>query len=74
MKTKAFIFAGNHHQYENFIRENHLDRREYPMLSDENWRGIEADVIRVGTFYENSKMLDMLPYIERSLHRKESHE
>ena len=65
MKIKAFIFAGDYRQYENFIRENHLERREYEMLKEENWRGQDDfDVIRIGTFYLNGKLLDMLPTIE----------
>lgn len=65
---KAFIFSGGHHQYQNFIQENHLDRRKYPMLSEDNWRGVcDVDIIRIGTFYENKKLLDMLPHIEHAL-------
>ena len=71
MILKSFIFSGGRHQYECFIRENHLDRREYPQLNEDNWRGITGvDVIRIGTYFENQKLLDMLPLIEQYL-RKE---
>jgi hypothetical protein len=62
----AFICAGNHRQYQNFIDENHLDRRRFPMLTEDNWRGVmNASVIRIGTYYENQNLRDMLPYIEQ---------
>ena len=68
IKTKAFIFAGNRHQYQCFIRENHLNEREYPQLTEDNWYGIHGiEIIRIGTYFENSKLLDMLPHIELHL-------
>lgn len=69
-KIKAFIFAGNRHQYQCFIHENHLNQTEYPQLDENNWHGVDdADLIRIGTFFENRKLLDMLPYVEEALRR-----
>lgn len=71
MILKAFIFAGNVRQYEDFIRENRLNRKEYPYLNEVNWRGIRnADLIRIGTYYENKKMMDLVPYIDHQLKEK----
>lgn len=68
MKVKAFIFSGNRQQYQYFLSENHLSRYEYPCLDDINWNGHhDVDIIRIGTFYENSRLLDMLPHIENYL-------
>lgn len=71
MKLKAFIVAGNHHQYQCFLRENHLDRREWPMLNEDNWRGQDCtDIIRIGTYFENKKLLDMLTLVENYFYSK----
>ena len=68
-EIKAFIFSGTQHQYQCFLQDNHLNRNNYPRLTEENWRGRHKniDVIRIGTYFENKKMLDMLPNIEHYL-------
>jgi len=69
-KIKAFIFAGDKHQYAYFIKENHLDYREYPALTEDNWQGRRGvDVIRTGTYFDKRELLDRLPYIEGYLRR-----
>lgn len=66
--VKAFIFSGEQREYDNFIQENHLDRRIYPRLREENWQGYrDVEIIRIGTFYQDQRLHSMLYHIETQL-------
>lgn len=68
---KAFIFTGDQNQYREFIRENNLNPREYPRLTETNWRGTEGvDLIRAGTYYKDDILMRLLPMIENYLNER----
>jgi len=53
--VKAFVFAGNLDQYKWFVKENMLNKKEYPRLTDANKMLGHAgvDVIRIGRWYDH---------------------
>lgn len=63
---KAFILPYDKHHYESFLFQNKLHRREYPMLTQHNWRGhFNVDLIQIGRPVYDDTLHGLVPYIRQ---------